>query len=155
MFSADDLIGATMMEPSEVAVVQERLVLSVPDRAVPQTVQEFASNHGLMPMLVARTLSELRPEDNSLQSLVSTNEFLIKTFGKKRISREAVEGDLLKMDKFWKSNDPLGIYRPGDLFYVDDNHPWRNYFPILILAPTAILTFIVAFGGFLHFLGLN
>lgn len=126
------------MNPSEVETVQRRLILSSSEYTTGQTVQQFADSYGLMPMLVARTLSEARPEDNSLRSLIATNEFLIKTFGKKRISREAVEGDLLKMDKFWRSNDPLGVYRPGDLFYVDDDHPWRDFFPLLILVPTAI-----------------
>lgn len=138
MYSADDLIGATQMNPSEVETVQRRLILSSSEHTTGQSVQQFADSYGLMPMLVARTLSEARPEDNSLRSLIATNEFLIKTFGKKRISREAVEGDLLKMDKFWRSNDPLGVYRPGDLFYVDDDHPWRDFFPLLILVPTAI-----------------
>lgn len=146
MYSADDLIGATEMDSNESGYVYRRLMLSIEDYPQPQTVQQFAKRNGLMPMLVARTLAEYRETDHSLNSLIATNEFLIKSFGKNRLSREFVEGTLVKADKFWRHNDPLGVYQPGDMFYVDDNHPWRQIFPILILAPTAfvLLLFLIA-----------
>jgi len=147
MYSADDLIGGTEMNATEVGFVFERLMLAPKNDPRTQTIQQFAEQNGFMPMLVARTLAEHRHNDNSLNSLIATNEFLIKTFGKNRLSREAVEGDLMKMDKFWRHNDPLGVYQPGDMFYVDDNHPWRQVFPILILAPTAfvLILFLLAY----------
>lgn len=139
MNSADDLIGATDMSPSEAVLIHERLMLSTMHEPREISVEKFAHNFRLKPMLVARTLSELRPEDNSLRSLISTNEFLIKTFGKKRLTKESVEGAMVITHKFWRNNDPLGVYKPGDMFYVDDNHPWMPYFPILILAPTVFV----------------
>lgn len=146
MFSTDDLIGATEMTPQESAHVHEQLMLA--EMVAPQsfTVSAFAEGFGLKPMLVARTLSDYRREDTNLSSLIATNEFLIKNFGKKRYSREFVEGRMLTMDRFWRNNDPLGVYRPGDMFYVDDNHPWMKLFPFLILVPTmaALLLLLVA-----------
>ena len=150
MNSADDLIAATEMTPSEAAFVHERLILSTMQSPREISVGSFAQNFRLMPMLVARTLSEIRPEDNGLSSLVATNEFLIKTFGKGRISKNMVEGALYKTEKFWRNNDPLGVYRPGDMFYVDDNHPWMPYFPIMILAPTAFLIFMTLVAYLAH-----
>jgi len=149
--SADDLIAATEMTSQEAAYVHERLILA--PMAVPHdsSVGDFADNYRLMPMLVARTLSEIRPNDTSLHGLISTNEFLIKTFGKGRISRNMVEGGFVRTEKFWRNNDPLGVYRPGDMFYVDDNHPLMPYFPILILAPTAFVVFMVFVATALHF----
>ena len=143
MNSADDLIAATEMTPAEAAVIHEQLLLSATDPEFGVTVGRFSQEYGLMPMLVARTLSNLRPEDTGLSSLISTNEFLIKTFGKGRISRNMVEGSYVKTEKFWRNNDPLGVYQPGDMFYVDDNHPWMPYFPILILAPTVFVLFLI------------
>jgi len=143
MNSADTLIGATEMSSSEAAFVHQRLMLSEMQSPRELTIEVFAQNFRLMPMLVARTLLDIRPEDQSLKSVVSTNEFLIKTFGKSRVGRDVVEGGYVKMDKFWRNNDPLGVYRPGDMFYVDDNHPWMPYFPLLILAPSAFLSFLL------------
>lgn len=143
MPSADTLIGETLMNSEEVAFVHERLMLSQIQSPTDLTVESFSQSFGLMPMLVARTLSHVRPEDHSLSSLIATNEFLIKTFGKSRVSRNTVEGGFIKIDKFWRNNDPLGVYKPGDMFYVDDNHPWMPYFPLLILVPSAFLTLLL------------
>jgi hypothetical protein len=143
MPSADTLIGDTLMNSEEVAFVHERLMLSQIQSPTDLTVESFSQSFGLMPMLVARTLSDARPEDHSLSSLIATNEFLIKTLGKSRLSRSTVEGGFIKIDKFWRNNDPLGVYKPGDMFYVDDNHPWMPYFPLLILVPSALLTLLL------------
>jgi hypothetical protein len=143
MNSADALISATEMSPTEVAFVHQRLMVTEMQVPRESTIGDFAQDFQVMPMLVARTLLDARPEDQSLRSIVATNEFLIKTFGKSRVGREVVEGGYVKMDKFWRNNDPLGVYRPGDMFYVDDNHPWMPYFPLLILAPSAFLTFLL------------
>ena len=143
MQSADTLIGSTEMSPTEAAFIHERLMLCTMHSPRDVTIEEFSQNFRLMPMLVARTLSGIRPEDHSLQSLIKTNEFLILTFGKSRLSRSAVEGGFMKTDKLWRNNDPLGVYQPGDMFYVDDNHPWMPIFPWLILAPSAFLTLLL------------
>lgn len=150
MISADDLIAGTEMNPSEAAFVYQRLMLAEMDAPSGVSIGMFSQSLGLKPMLVARTLSDLRPEDQSLRSLISTNEFLIKTFGKGRISRNMVEGGYIKTEKFWRNNDPLGVYQPGDMFYVDDNHPWMSFFPILILAPTAFVMFLISVAYMLH-----
>ena len=147
MNSADTLIGATEMSPSEAAFVHEQLMLSPMQAPRELTIEDFSQNFRLMPMLVARTLLDVRPEDQSLRSVVATNEFLIKAFGKNRVSRDTVEGGFVKIDKFWRNNDPLGVYRPGDMFYVDDNHPWMPYFPLLILAPTAFVGALMLIAG--------
>ena len=146
MYSADDLIGAVEMSPSEASYAYSRLTLVETEFQFSQSVGDFARIYGFMPMMVARHVAEYRQNDSSLNALISTNEFLIKNFGKKRLSHEFVEGTLRKSDKFWRNNDPLGVYQPGDMFYVDDNHPWRDYFPLLILVPTvcAFLLFGVA-----------
>lgn len=151
MNSADTIIGATEMSPSEAAFVHQKLMLSEMQAPRELTIDDFSQNFRLMPMLVARTLLDVRPEDQSLRSIVATNEFLIKTFGKSRVSRGAVEGGFVKIDKFWRNNDPLGVYRPGDMFYVDDNHPWMQIFPLLILAPTAFLAALVFVGWLAHY----
>ena len=150
MNSADDLIGATEMSPSEEGIIHERLMLSTMQEPRGISVENFAHNFRLKPMLVARSLSDLRPEDNSLKSLIATNEFLIKTFGRKRLSREAVEGAMVVTHKFWRNNDPLGVYKPGDMFYVDDNHPWMPYFPVLILAPSAFVLALALLAEMVH-----
>lgn len=137
MYSADDLIGAVEMSPEEAAYAYGRLTLTKTEFNDAQSVSDFSRVYGFMPMMVARHVADYRRNDSSLNTLISTNEFLIKNFGKKRLSHEFVEGTLRKSDKFWRSNDPLGVYQPGDMFYVDDNHPWRDYFPLLILVPTA------------------
>ena len=144
--SADDPIGATQITAEKLAYVHQHLLLEIHPDPRPQSVDQFARGHALMPMLVARSLSDQRPNDQALSSLIATNEFLIKSFGKKSMPREFVEGTLVKSDKFWRHNDPLGVYQPGDMFYVDDNHPLRNWFPVLILAPTAfvVLLFLIA-----------
>jgi hypothetical protein len=91
MNSADDLIGATEMTPAEAAYIHGRLLISTTDPEFGVTINRFSNEYGLMPMLVARTLADIRPSDSNLNSLISTNEFLIKTFGKNRVSRDAVE----------------------------------------------------------------
>ena len=113
MQSADTLIGSTEMSPTEAGFVHERLMLCTMQAPRDVTIEEFAQNFRLMPMLVARILSDIRPEDHSLRSLIKTNEFLILTFGKSRLSRSAVEGGFMKTDKLWRNNDPLGVYQPG------------------------------------------
>jgi hypothetical protein len=150
MNSADTLIGSTEMTPSETALVHEKLMLSPMQAARDFTIADFSQSFRLMPMLVARTLSDVRPEDHSLRSLIATNEFLIKTFGKSRVSRDVVEGGFVKVDKFWRNNDPLGVYRPGDMFYVDDNHPWMPIFPLLILVPSAFFAALLMLGWIIH-----
>jgi hypothetical protein len=150
MNSADDLIGATEMTPAEAAYIHGRLLISTTDPEFGVTINRFSNEYGLMPMLVARTLADIRPSDSNLNSLISTNEFLIKTFGKNRVSRDAVEGGMMKLDRFWRNNDPLGVYQPGDMFYVDDNHPWMPYFPILIFAPTAFVLFLMSVAALVH-----
>lgn len=149
MTSADAAIATTKMTPGEAAFVHERLMLSPMQSPRDVTIDEFSRSFRLMPMLVARTLLEIRP-DEQLSATVTTNEFLIKTFGKNRVSRDVVEGGFAKIEKFWRHNDPLGIYQPGDMFYVDDNHPWMRYFPILVLAPTAFFATLVGLFFFIH-----
>ncbi|MBI1331625.1 MAG: hypothetical protein JST12_00775 [Armatimonadetes bacterium] len=145
LVSADDQIGAVRMNSDEVNWIYQRLALHALDDPRPQTVAEFSEGHGFMPMLVARTLNERRPEDTGLTSLIATNEFLIKNFGKNRLSHEFVEGMIRKMDLYWRGNDPLGVYQPGDMFYVDDDHPLRDFFPVLILAPVGMLALMLGF----------
>ena len=65
MPSADTLIGDTLMKSEEVAFVHERLILSPMQSPTDLTVESFSQRYGLMPMLVARTLSDVRPEDHS------------------------------------------------------------------------------------------
>ena len=60
-------------------------------------------------------------------------------------------GGFVKTEKFWRNNDPLGVYQPGDMFYVDDNHPWMPFFPVLILAPTCFVLFLVFVAWMAHF----
>ena len=146
--SADDLIGATEMTADETSYVYERLILSSNPNPHHQSIHQFASHNNLMPMLVARTVAENRQSDTTLNSLIATNEFLIRSFGKKRTSREFVEAAMAKTSSFWRNGDPLGVYQPGDMFYVDENHPLRQWFPWLILAPTAFLAFLT-FAAFL------
>jgi hypothetical protein len=150
--TVDDLIAVTEMTGAEAAEIHQRLILSTIDLDSGVSVGRFSEEFGLMPMLVARNLSDIRPEDHSLMSLISTNELLIKTFGKSRMSREVVEGGYVKMEKFWRTNDPLGVYRPGDMFYVDENHPWMPYFPLLILGPTAFVGMMILFAWIGHIL---
>lgn len=119
--------------------IARQLQIDEPILSQGQTVAQFAANNGVKPLLVARVLSSLRPDDEQLPRLINSTEFVIKNFGKKRLSREIVEGDVRRLDKFWRSNDPLGVYQPGDMFYVDDNHPWRQHFPVLILLPLGIV----------------
>ena len=148
--SADDLIASTELNPDEAAYIHERLMLAPMVQPAKSNIGHFSESFQLMPMLVARTLSEIRPEDSVLSSLISSNEFLIKTFGKKRLTREAVEGAMVVTHKFWRNNDPLGVYKPGDMFYVDDNHRWMRYFPIMILAPSAFVLVLGSFATFIH-----
>ena len=148
--SADDLIGATHMTPSEAAHVHEQLLLSAMHEPREISIEKFAHNFRLKPMLVARSLSEMRPDDQGLQHLIKTNEFLIKTFGRKRLSRDAVEGAMVITHKFWRNNDPLGVYKPGDMFYIDDNHPWMPYFPLMILAPSVFVAFLGLVATIVH-----
>jgi hypothetical protein len=150
LHSADTLIGATEMSLTEASYIHEQLMLSPMQAPKDLTVETFSQNFRLMPMLVARTLSDIRPEDHSLRSLITTNEFLIKTFGKSRVSRSVLEGGYIKTEKFWRNNDPLGVYQPGDMFYVDENHPWMPIFPLLILAPSAFFTALLLLGWIVH-----
>jgi hypothetical protein len=92
----------------------------------------------MKPLLVARAVSELRGEsDRELVAAIKRNDYLISKVGTARLSAEAAAGDRRLMDKLWRSTDPLGVYR-----YVDENHKWMPYFPILILVPTALLILV-------------
>lgn len=139
LFHAEQQVHSFTLSGAEMEIIAAELQIAEPILAPMQTVSDFAANNGLKPLLVARTLSQLRPADEELPQLISSTEFIIKNFGKKRLTREICEADVLSIKGFWRNNDPLGVYQPGDMFYIDPNHPWRPYFPILILVPLAVV----------------
>jgi hypothetical protein len=142
---SDDILNSAVL-PEEVDAVSRQIMMELPGGSI-HSVGTLADGLGMKPLLVARRVLELRGgTDTELASAIDRNDFLIKKLGTARLSAEMVAGDRRLMDKFWRNNDPLGVYRPGDMFYVDDNHPWMPYFPILILAPSALLALVVTFG---------
>jgi hypothetical protein len=104
---------------------------------------EFADYIEIKPMLVARKLAEIRPEDQVLLSLIEQIEREIKYFGRNRIPNEVMEGIPAMSALRPREHDPLGVYRPGDMWYVDENHAWARYFPVLILVPISLLILLV------------
>jgi hypothetical protein len=134
MYTLDDHLVSIPLSPAERQTISQRLVAN---SIAGETIGEYANANGLKPMRVAQELITLRPADTELKALVKNLERHILRYGTTRITAETVEGDLQNFDKFWRNNDPLGVYQPGDMFYVDPNHPWRRIFPALILVPTA------------------
>lgn len=148
---SDEILFAPV-SAEEAKEVAARYLGSIQPREV-TTISSVADDLGMKPLLVARTVSELRGEsDGELVAAIKRNDFLIKKLGTARLSPEAVAGDRRLMDKFWRSNDPLGVLRPGDMWYVDENHKWIRYFPILILLPTFVLMLVPLMGWMLSIL---
>ncbi|HLO98059.1 MAG TPA: hypothetical protein VK171_05645 [Fimbriimonas sp.] len=145
LFHAEQQVHSFTLSNAEMDIIASELQISEPILMPMQTVAQFAANNGVKPLLVARTLSQLRPADEQLPQLINSTEFIIKNFGKKRLTREIGEADVLSIKGFWRNNDPLGVYQPGDMFYIDPNHPWRPYFPILILVPLGLALLPLAF----------
>jgi hypothetical protein len=138
---SDEILSAPVTF-TEAEGVASRFLGAVAPREV-ATVGSLANDLGMKPLLVARAVSELRGEsDRELVAAIKRNDYLISKVGTARLSAEAAAGDRRLMDKFWRSTDPLGVYRPGDMWYVDENHKWMPYFPILILVPTALLILV-------------
>jgi hypothetical protein len=150
-----DEILSTPVSMAEADGVASRFLGSVAPREV-VTVGSLADDLGMKPLMVARAVSELRGEsDRELVAAIKRNDFLIKKLGTARLSAEVVAGDRRLMDKFWRNNDPLGVYRPGDMWYVDENHKLMPYFPILILVPTALLVLVPLVGWVMSLLGMS
>jgi hypothetical protein len=134
MMSLDDQIRETRLDAYERDHVVRKLLLRSDFGA---TVGELAVANEVKPMRIAQELVELRPNDSTLRDLVRTSETLILKYGTSHLSPEAVAESLKPSDKFWRNHDPLGVYRPGDMFYVDHNDKMARYYPVLILVPTA------------------
>ena len=150
-----DEILSTPVSLAEADGVASRFLGTVAPREV-VTVGSLADDLGMKPLMVARAVSELRGEsDRELVAAIKRNDFLIKKLGTARLSAEVVAGDRRLMDKFWRNNDPLGVYRPGDMWYVDENHKLMPYFPILILVPTALLVLVPLVGWVMSLLGMS
>jgi hypothetical protein len=148
-----DEILSTPVTFTEAEGVASRFLGAVAPREV-ATVGSLANDLGMKPLMVARAISELRGEsDGELVAAIRRNDCLISKVGTARLSAEALAGDRRLMDTFWRQNDPLGVYRPGDMWYVDENHKWLPYFPILILVPTALLVLVPLAGWAISLLG--
>ncbi|MDH4387552.1 MAG: hypothetical protein QE269_02365 [Fimbriimonas sp.] len=151
---SDEILSAPVSH-AEADKVASRFLSSIAPREV-ATVGSLAEELGMKPLLVARAVSELRGDsDQELVTAIKQNDFLIKKLGTARLSAEVVSGDRRLMDKFWRNNDPLGVYRAGDMWYVDENHKWMPYFPILILVPTALLVLVPLAGWVMSLLGMS
>lgn len=150
---SDEILFAPV-STDEAKEVASRYLGSLELREV-TTIGSMAEDLQMKPMLVARAVSDIRGDtDRELVAAIKRNDFLIKKLGTARLSAEVVSGDRRLFDKFWRNNDPLGVLRPGDMWYVDEHHKWMPYFPILILAPLAVLVIVPLVGGFLSFLGI-
>lgn len=144
---SDEILSAPV-SADEADAVAAWFLGSVPRRNS-MTMGSVAEDLGMKPLLVARAVSEIRGDsDRELAAAIKRNDFLIGRLGTARLSPEVVSGDRRLLDKFWRHNDPLGVYRPGDMWYVDENHKWMPYFPILILVPTALLVLVPLVGWF-------
>lgn len=136
------------LETVSISTEEQREILTAfgksnlsPGSDVPLT--HFANQIEIKPMLVARSLSGMRPEDTDLHGLIDQIEREIKYFGHNRIPNEVMEGVPVMSALRPREHDPLGVYRPGDMWYVDENHPWAKYFPVLILVPLTVLVLLV------------
>ncbi len=148
---SDELLNEAVL-PEEVRVVAA--ALQAPhDGSLIHTVGSLADALCAKPLRVANVLLEHRGQDDRLKALVDQNEFLIKKLGSARLSAEVVAGDRRLLDKFWRNNDPLGVYKPGDMFYVDEHHKMMPFFPVLVLVPAAILALVPLAGLALKFIG--
>lgn len=142
---SDEILNAPVSS-AEAEVVARRYMGSLGERAT-LTIGSVAEDLGMKPLLVARAISEeRRGEDLELVAAIKRNDFLIARVGTARLSPEVVAGDRRLFDKFWRNNDPLGVYRPGDMWYVDEHLPWMPYFPFLILVPAAVLALVPLVG---------
>jgi len=151
---SDQILDAPVSK-SEATQVASQFLGNVSDQSS-FTIGSLAADLGMKPLLVARVISDLRGgSDPELDHAIKHNDFLIKKLGTARLSAEVVAGDRRLLDKFWRNNDPLGVYRPGDMWYVDENHKWMPYFPILILVPAAALLAVPLVGSLLRLLGMS
>lgn len=151
---SDEILSAPVSHAEAGKVASRFLAAFTPREVV--TVGSLAEELGMKPLMVARAISDLRGDsDRELVAAIKRNDFLIKKLGTARLSAEVVSGDRRLMDKFWRNNDPLGVYRPGDMWYVDENHKLMPYFPILILVPTAVLVLVPLAGWVMSLLGMS
>lgn len=123
--------------------IRQDLRLQRDQEPQPISVEEFAESTGLKKMLVLRTLTQLKPENTELRAFLQNEENRIRFQGHSQITESVVERITKMRPLNTKVHDPLGIYKPGDMFYVDENDRLAAYYPVLTLVPSFLLILIV------------
>lgn len=150
MESFSDSLGGIVLSVDEQRLLLVEIQKHSSSLISPCTIDSFCREYEVRPMLVARLLVSIRGSDHQLAEAVAEIERNIKYFGRDRIPNEVMEGKPIMSAFRPREHDPLGVYRPGDLWYVDENHPWSKYFPVLILAPLGVLLLLLLILGINH-----